>query len=96
MLCSTLLMMVLPPGEPGRLLVLSEADDAGWTAALEGAPSCNGWTYWHFRREGKMIPIDILRQHILAEVDDVRLQVVVESERLVGHRGLATPGVRFS
>nr|WP_276312090.1 site-specific DNA-methyltransferase [Paracoccus siganidrum] len=37
-------------------------------AALEGAPSCNGWTYWHFRREGKMIPIDILRQQIRAEM----------------------------
>ena len=22
-------------------------------AALEGAPSCNGWTYWGFRKEGK-------------------------------------------
>ncbi len=22
-------------------------------AALEGAPSCNGWTYWHFKRDGK-------------------------------------------
>ncbi|MCT4333255.1 site-specific DNA-methyltransferase [Paracoccus sp. YLB-12] len=38
-------------------------------AALEGAPSCNGWTYWHFRREGKMIPIDILRQQIRAEME---------------------------
>ncbi len=39
-------------------------------AALEGAPSCNGWTYWHFRREGKMVPIDILRQQIRAEMED--------------------------
>ena len=38
-------------------------------AALEGAPSCNGWTYWHFRRDGQMIPIDILRQQIRAEMD---------------------------
>ncbi len=38
-------------------------------AALEGAPSCNGWTYWHFKRDGKMIPIDILRQQIRAEMD---------------------------
>ena len=38
-------------------------------AALEGAPSCNGWTYWHFRREGKMIPLDILRQQIRAEME---------------------------
>ncbi|MDO5631806.1 MAG: site-specific DNA-methyltransferase [Paracoccus sp. (in: a-proteobacteria)] len=39
-------------------------------AALEGAPSCNGWTYWHFRREGKMVPIDLLRQQIRAEMAD--------------------------
>jgi modification methylase len=38
-------------------------------AALEGAPSCNGWTYWHFRRDGVNIPIDILRQQIRAEMD---------------------------
>ena len=38
-------------------------------AAYEGAPSCNGWTYWHFKRDGKMIPIDILRQQIRAEME---------------------------
>lgn len=38
-------------------------------AALEGAPSCNGWTYWHFRRDGKMVPIDILRQQIRSELE---------------------------
>ncbi|TBN51538.1 site-specific DNA-methyltransferase [Paracoccus sediminis] len=38
-------------------------------AALEGAPSCNGWTYWCYKREGKMIPIDILRQQIRAEME---------------------------
>ena len=37
-------------------------------AALEGAPSCNGWTYWHFRRDGQLIPIDILRQQIRTEM----------------------------
>ncbi len=37
-------------------------------AALEHAPSCNGWTYWHFRRDGKSIPIDVLRQQIRAEM----------------------------
>ena len=37
-------------------------------AALEGAPSCNGWTYWHFRRDGKTIPIDLLRQQVRAEM----------------------------
>lgn len=38
-------------------------------ARLEGAPSCNGWTYWHYKREGKMVPIDILRQQIRAELN---------------------------
>ena len=38
-------------------------------AALEGAPSCNGWTYWHYKRDGKMVPIDLLRQQIRAEME---------------------------
>ncbi|MDR6263449.1 MULTISPECIES: site-specific DNA-methyltransferase [Rhodobacterales] len=37
-------------------------------AALEGAPSCNGWTYWGFRKEGKTMPIDLLREQIRAEM----------------------------
>ena len=39
-------------------------------AALEGAPSCNGWTYWSYKREGKQVPIDLLRQQIRAEMAD--------------------------
>ncbi|MCB2072897.1 MAG: site-specific DNA-methyltransferase [Novosphingobium sp.] len=31
-------------------------------AALQGAPSCNGWTFWHIEHEGEMKPIDALRQ----------------------------------
>ncbi|WP_347311981.1 site-specific DNA-methyltransferase [Defluviimonas sp. SAOS-178_SWC] len=41
-------------------------------AHLEGAPSCNGWTYWHFKRDGKLVSIDILRQQIRAEMDEGR------------------------
>lgn len=37
-------------------------------AALESAPSCNGWTYWHYKRDGKKVPIDLLRQQIRAEM----------------------------
>ncbi|MFQ5623003.1 MAG: site-specific DNA-methyltransferase [Paracoccaceae bacterium] len=37
-------------------------------AALEGAPSCNGWTYWSFNRDGVRVPIDILRQQIRSEM----------------------------
>ena len=39
-------------------------------AHLEGAPSCNGWTYWCFRRDGQTIPIDLLRQQIRAEMEN--------------------------
>ncbi|MEL6952582.1 MAG: site-specific DNA-methyltransferase [Pseudomonadota bacterium] len=39
-------------------------------AALEGAPSCNGWTYWHFEQDGARMPIDLLRQKIRADLAD--------------------------
>ena len=38
-------------------------------AALEGAPSCNGWTYWAYKKDGKKVPIDVLRQQIRAEMN---------------------------
>lgn len=38
-------------------------------AALEGAPSCNGWTYWHFDQEGQRVPIDVFRQQIRSEMN---------------------------
>ena len=38
-------------------------------AALEGAPSCNGWTYWCYKRDGQNVPIDVLRQQIRAEMN---------------------------
>jgi modification methylase len=31
-------------------------------AALQGAPSCNGWTFWHVEQGGSLQPIDALRQ----------------------------------
>ena len=37
-------------------------------AELQGAPACNGWSFWHFERQGKMISIDVLRQQIRAEM----------------------------
>lgn len=38
-------------------------------AELEGAPSCNGWSYWHFNIEGKLQPIDLLRQKIRSKAN---------------------------
>ena len=36
-------------------------------ATVQNVPSCNGWTFWHIEREGKLLPIDALRQQVLAE-----------------------------
>jgi modification methylase len=30
-------------------------------ALLQNAPSCNGWTFWHFERDGTLQPLDVLR-----------------------------------
>jgi modification methylase len=30
-------------------------------AAVQNAPSCNGWTFWHFERDGRLVPLDVLR-----------------------------------
>ena len=38
--------------------------------ALQGAPSCNGWTFWHLEHEGHVRPIDTLRQLYLLAIED--------------------------
>jgi len=35
-------------------------------AFVQGAPSCNGWTFWHFEDAGSLLPLDTLRQRYLA------------------------------
>jgi modification methylase len=35
-------------------------------AALQGAPSCNGWTFWHVQEAGRLQPLDSLRQRHLS------------------------------
>jgi modification methylase len=27
-------------------------------------PSCNGWTFWHFERDGRLLPLDTLRDNL--------------------------------
>ena len=34
-------------------------------ATLQGAPSCNGWTFWHYETPDGLKPIDALRQTYL-------------------------------
>ena len=31
-------------------------------AAVQGKSACNGWTFWHFEAEGRLKPIDALRE----------------------------------
>ncbi|MDP7549477.1 MAG: site-specific DNA-methyltransferase [Alphaproteobacteria bacterium] len=38
-------------------------------AAVQGAPACNGWTFWFFEDRGQLVPIDLLRQKLRAELN---------------------------
>ena len=38
-------------------------------AHVQGAPACNGWTFWCFEHEGQLVPIDVLRQKLRAELN---------------------------
>ncbi len=37
---------------------------------LQGAPSCNGWTFWYWERGGVIEPIDAVRQTYLLATED--------------------------
>ena len=36
-------------------------------AHVQGAPACNGWSFWHVELKGRPVPIDLLRQQVRAE-----------------------------
>ncbi len=38
-------------------------------AELQNAPACNGWTFWHVELGGQLVPIDVLRQRLRAELN---------------------------
>ena len=40
----------------------------GLGAALQEAPSCNGWTFWHYESGGALRPIDDLRRKVREEL----------------------------
>ncbi|MEO0420495.1 MAG: site-specific DNA-methyltransferase [Pseudomonadota bacterium] len=37
---------------------------------LQGAPSCNGWTFWHYEKGGEVLPVDAARQLFLLANED--------------------------
>lgn len=36
-------------------------------AHVQRAPACNGWTFWHIDRGGRLVPIDLLRTKLRAD-----------------------------
>ncbi|GAA4770662.1 site-specific DNA-methyltransferase [Novosphingobium ginsenosidimutans] len=55
----------------GSLVAGSEIGSIhGLGAKLQGAPSCNGWTFWHIEHEGELKPLDALRQLYLLATED--------------------------
>ncbi|MCK5501651.1 MAG: site-specific DNA-methyltransferase [Tritonibacter mobilis] len=38
-------------------------------AHVQGAPACNGWQFWNLDVEGRLVPIDVLRQKLRAELN---------------------------
>ena len=42
----------------------------GLGAKLQGAPSCNGWSFWHLEHEGELKPLDVVRQLYLLATED--------------------------
>jgi len=51
---------------------LATADASGsihkMGAHVMNATACNGWVFWHMQVEGKLVPIDVLRQKLRAEL----------------------------
>ena len=37
-------------------------------AFVQKAPACNGWQFWHAHIKGELVPIDVLRQKLRAEM----------------------------
>jgi modification methylase len=40
-------------------------------AMVQAAPACNGWTYWHFKSDRGLTPIDVLRAKVRAGMEPV-------------------------
>jgi len=37
-------------------------------AELQGAPACNGWAFWYVEAKGELVPVDLLRQQVRAQM----------------------------
>ena len=59
------------PRDDAAAVHIAELREAAFEArigAAAAAPACNGWTFWHIERMGKIVPIDSLRDRVRAEM----------------------------
>jgi modification methylase len=52
--------LALPNGRAGSIHQIG--------AAVQGLPSCNGWTFWHLEDRGRLVPIDSMRDRYRARL----------------------------
>lgn len=49
-------------------------------AMVQGKAACNGWTFWHFEAEGKLKPIDLLRDEAKRQLGFIKPIMVEAAE----------------
>ena len=49
-------------------------------AIVQGKSACNGWTFWHYEADGKLNPIDILREQAKLQLGLTRPAAIVAAE----------------
>lgn len=59
------------PGQQGSIHRLG--------ALVQGRTACNGWTYWHFETQGKLQPIDVLRERAKHQLG-LKREILVAAE----------------
>jgi hypothetical protein len=42
-------------------------------AMVQSQPACNGWTYWHFKSDKGLAPIDVLRAKVRQQLPAWRI-----------------------
>jgi len=70
--------------EDGQRVSECGVDHEGWIhalgAAVQGKAACNGWTFWHLEVEGKLKPIDSLRELARRQLAVVKPQPLIAAE----------------
>lgn len=49
-------------------------------AEVQGKSACNGWTFWHFKAEGRLQPIDVLRDEAKRQLGLAQMPSLLAAE----------------